>query len=614
MESPRSSLGPLAWAAGSLALLWALVSDLTPGDPIALGRTVREVTPEVGRFLGVYSLFGSLAAIALAVAIGRWLDRRPADRGTTPTPDRQWILLGVLAAVLLPTLVRVAVLRDMPLADDEGAYRFMAEVFAAGRAWVETPEPALFFDQRFLVHDGRSYAQYFPGWPALLAPFTWLGLTAWANAIFAALAVPPLFFTLRRLAGARWARVGLGLYVLSPMSVLGAATLLSHTSCVTALAWLVWWSLRATDDDASIAVHAGMAVAFSVAFAVRPLAALGVGVPFLLHGLWALRRRPDRLRALVAFAVPAAVGAAAFLGVVAAQTGSPFTTPYERYLDYSRANDFRFSLFHAEPGDGARELDFVSPKRSLAIAAAGLHRLGFDLHGWPVPALAFVALTLTSLARPGRRLLWASIGCSLISHVGVGNVGIDAFAPMHYIELGWPLLLLGVLGLADLDAGVAEHTGRIGVGWQLAVAMSLIALAVYWPTRLHAVARMAADTAVPHRAVADLGPAVVFTPDPLIRSCHPPTRGWVFGRPANDPFFRDPIVWANHLSIEADRLLVERRFPDRDGVLLAIDPECRPVLIPLDDPAAAAIPDARVTGIAEVVEALRGLDALDDGE
>ena len=68
----------------------------------------------------------------------------------------------------------------------------------------------------------------------------------------------------------------------------------------------------------------------------------------------------------------------------------------------------------------------------------------------------------------------------------------------------------------------------------------------------------------------------------------------------------DPVVWANHLSIEADRLLVERVFPDRRGFLLAIDPQCKPVLIPLDDPAAESIPDARVAGIDEVVAELRG--------
>lgn len=615
---PRSPLAPLAGGATLLALLWALVTDLTPGDPIALGRTVRAVTAEYGRFLGIYAVFGTATVVALAFAIERFLARRPGspseeDPGALDQQriDRQWILLGALLAVLVPTLLRVGVLRGMPLTDDEGAYRFMAEVFAAGRAWIESPEPRLFFDQPFLVNDGRTYAQYFPGWPALLAPFALIGLTGWANALFAAATVPPLFFTLRRLAGSTWARLGVVLFGLSPMFMIGAATLLSHTSCTAALAWLAWLTLRARDADASWRVHAGAAAAFAIAFATRPLAALGVGLPFLVYWLASIRRRPDRGRSLVAFAVPALLGATAFLGILAAQTGSPFETPYARYIDYSRENDFRFSLFQSEPGEGARELDFVSPRRSLAIAAAGLHRLGFALLGWPVPAFFVAALTLLGPRRPGpytgRRLLWASVATSFASHFAVGNVGIDAFAPMHYFEPGLPLLLLVVLGLADLAAFCRERLARPHLGPAIVAALGFVAFAVYWPARLDAVARMAADAAVPRRAAEAIEePAVVFTPDPLVVACHPPTRGWAFGRPYNDPFFRDPIVWANHLSIGADRLLVERRFPDRRGYLLAVDPECRPALVPLDDPAADSIPDARVSGIDEVILDITG--------
>jgi hypothetical protein len=59
--------------------------------------------------------------------------------------------------------------------------------------------------------------------------------------------------------------------------------------------------------------------------------------------------------------------------------------------------------------------------------------------------------------------------------------------------------------------------------------------------------------------------------------------------PPNDPDLENEVLWANHLSVARDRELM-RHFPDREGYLLRWN-GCEPVLVPIDDRAADAIPN-----------------------
>ena len=78
-------------------------------------------------------------------------------------------------------MTRVVVYQGLPILDDESAYQFAARLLAEGRVVGESPPDKLFWDRWFMVNDGSWYAQYFLGWPALLAPFEALGLPQLAN-------------------------------------------------------------------------------------------------------------------------------------------------------------------------------------------------------------------------------------------------------------------------------------------------------------------------------------------------------------------------------------------------------------------------------------------------
>lgn len=613
MGTPRRhllrGLGYCLLALFLLALLGAVSRELLSGTQLDLGRSFNAPTAGFGRYLAYWLFFGTLAALALTnglrLLLNPWAARiaevwRQGD-------DRKWLLYGTIFAALVPAMLRTFLLQGLPITDDENAYRFMAEVLAGGRVWAESPPLGLFFDNRFLVNDGKMYAHYFLGWPALMLPGLWLGIGGFITALYSALAVPPLFFVLRRLAGSAWARLGLGLYLLSPMLMVAAATELSHTACITALAWFTWCCLRAEDDDAPLGVHAGAALAFSIAFFIRPTSALGVGLPFLLRWLFSLRRLPRRraLAALLAFALPAVSLAGVFLAINAEQTGSPFVVAYQRAFEYARDNDFRFSPWPSED-EAFTEMQWLGAGYSLAVAGTALFRLNLALFGWPW-SLVFALLAGRG---PWRGTLRWSVATFFLLHALAHNVGIDTFAPMHYIELGWPLLLLTVVGLEASTRDGARLMGGSGFGrgWAhtpllFAGSLALVALVTYVPTRLGAIARIVDDVAKPYRALeeSEIHRGVIFASDPFVAYCgNPPTRGWVFARPNNDPNLKNDLLWVNHLSQEKDALLMHQLFPDRQGYVMVWDRSCRVAYFPLDQLPPGAIPDARVPGIEAV--------------
>ena len=585
--------------------------ELLGDTALDLGRSFNAPTQGLGRYLAFWLFFGGLAAVSLTRGLHLLLAPRVAALREVwaAGSDRKWLVYGTVFAVLVPAALRTFLLEGLPITDDEGAYRFMAQMVARGRSWVESPPLGLFFDNRFLVNDGKMYAHYFLGWPALMVPGIWLGLGGFVNAFYAAAAVPPLFWTARRIAGSAWARVALGLYLLSPMVMVAAATELSHTSCITALAWFGWCCLRAEDDDSRLGHHAGAALAFSIAFFIRPTSALGVGLPFLLRWAWCrwheLRRgqRGESLRRVVAFALPASALATLFLAINVDQTGSPFTVAYQRAFEYARDNDFRFSPWPGEE-QAFTEMQWVSAGYSLAVAGTAFFRLNLALFGWPISLL----FALVAGRGPIRNLLAASVVCFFALHALAHNVGIDTFAPMHYVELAWPLLLLTVAGLDRSTRWLAELRGPATTGLAatpalLAIALTVVTAAAYLPFRLGVIARIVDDVARPYEALAEaeIERGVIFASDPFVAYCaHRPTRGWVFARPNNDPWLENDVLWVNHLSQGKNRLLMERLFPDRRGYVMVWDRACRVAYLPLDQLPPGTVPDAPVEGIEAV--------------
>src|SRR5580658_775966 len=608
---------PMAAAAVALLCFRAIGTIFYRDYAIDLGMQSVPNARETNLVMAL-STFGTAGAFFLALAIARaasWAPRlHEAIRLFPASQDATWIAFVSLAAFLIPVAIRALALRDGPILDDEAGYHFGAELVASGHFTTPSPPMKLFFDRTFMINDGHLYPLYFLGWPILAAPGVWLGVAGYMNAVYSALTVPAVFFSVRRMAGSLAARAAILFFVASPMLMIGAATELSNTTCFACLAWMFASYLRAKDTE-EWWPHVGVGLFFGYAVLVRPPSAVGVGLPILVMWLVDVVRGPRALvvKRLLAFTIPALMTAVLFFGINKIQNGSYTLISYTREFQYAKEDRLRFNNWGAP---GLREhVDTLEPhyrlhfelRVALAKTAAALLRINFNLFGW-VPSLLFVPFAAGS-ARA--RLLMASVVSYCLVHLGIEAPGTDIHGPHHYVEVTLPLLLLSALGLDRSARWLRDRvptTGAEGLIWHpylfpgaLAVAFTAFAAVTYLPSRLRALVQIANDVNAPRDllAVAGVHSAVVFTPRPFTSSfafCGGGANHFVYWRPNNDPQLKNDILWVNHITLEEDHKLMTV-FPDRKGYVFYFDKQCRRVIATLDDLAPGSVPDGDVDGI-----------------
>jgi len=581
-------LGTLA-----LACLLALGSTFFGGFALDLS-TVDLPHPRQVNFLMYWSSLGAIAALALTVSLAR-LAATPRGyaslrRAWNAADDNAWIALASLLAFVIPLVVRYGVTQEASLTDDEACYLFSARLLASGRLWVASHPMREFFRHDFMVVDGRYFSQYFLGWPALLAPGVLVGRPDLVNPLLAALTVPAIAFTAKRLAGSMAARMAALIFVTSPALMVAPATLMSNTSCLCALSWLALCALRSRDDEAPLWSHATVGALAGVAFFIRPTAAASVGLPVLVWWASGVRSHPAPARALAAFAAPSLALAALFLTVNKLQTGSMTTVAYQHAARVFRESGSQLTIVWA--GDRQRYLrdaavvHFMferSATDALAWLTAGLFRFQAAVLGWPC------AWLLLPLAPRGatRRLLLAMIGLYAAVHLGVLDPGVEYFGPHHFFELALPFVLLTVMGAAALhrwSRGVgagAAGPARRAIGFAapaMVVVMASLSAGIHLPLRLVGIRRVAADARAPLEAVerANLRRAVVFAQVPF----HPPMqcyqgreRHLVLWHPLNHPDLGDTVLWVNHVDVASDQRFLAT-LPGRRGYVLHWSREC----------------------------------------
>lgn len=602
-STPAHARGAFVGAVCAVIAFYLVGAVFLGGFALELGST-NFPTLRYLIFVAFYTLLGGLAAALLALGAARyWGSEARADAFIAQwnaVSDRRFLIWTCVAALGIPLLLRFGLMRGAPLTDDEGAYRFAAELLASGRLWVASPQMKLFFDQNFIINDGRMFSAYFLGWPALLAPGVWLGAAWIVNPICSALTVPPLLRALRFFVGPAWARAGVLLFLAAPLVQIAAATELSHTSCLMALTWCLWMYLRTRGDDSSVRDHAGFALSFAIAFFIRPQSALSIGLPLLIAWGLALPRlnARERWRAALAFGIPTLILAALFMSSLWALNGSPFRVGYVRSAQYLVENDFRFTSFRAQDLSAVPGFDFTQIGPAIARTTVGMFRLNFDLFGWPS---SFAFLLLATPVFFGRaRLLWAMAGSYLLLHLFQVDWGIDTFGPVHAFELALPILILSIVGSRNLGHWLSgdQAQSREQASWRRsafspALLAALIATAwiAFVPVRLAAVRQIAAHLNVALEAPRNAGleSAVVFSPWPFAPPCGGSPKHFVNFRPVNDPDLKADVLWVNHIDIEADRRLIET-LPGRTGYVLRWTQECDVEILPLATLAPGAVP------------------------
>jgi hypothetical protein len=510
--------------------------------------------PEVA-FLLHYLLFGAIAVLLLGAAFDLAIGRRLAagfDRLATLSSRSAWSLTALVSVLVvgLVTVSRYGLLGDTAITDDENVYSFMARTFASGRLYLPSmPEPVRpFFDNHFIINDGKWYGIYFPGHPALLALGERVHLMHWIPTVSAALTVPLTFAVGRRVFGQRAGLLAVLLLALSPFFILSSATLLAHSTAGLLLMAFLYATLRVLEHPERAAWWLAAALALGLTGLTRPLSAAAFSLPWLV--LLALSFRGAAVRAWAGPGLFCLVGAAsvALLGAYhVALSGDPFTSGYHTFGRRVGLSFTQGALVAPPPYPSLFELGYT------------LARLNFWLFGWPL-SLAF--LPFVRRTREGIALLLAPAGVALLFAITTVP-SINVVGPVHYGELIAPLVLVSASGIEELTrwvrARLEASAGRI---LALPIAATLCALVLYLPLYVGSLSAMRNVARAPYDLVeaARLDRAVVF-----VRSrgaLDLPPWSWAYHTRNPSPGLDDRVLYVRDLGEERNRVLIGF-LPDR---------------------------------------------------
>jgi hypothetical protein len=412
-----SRLRALAAFASSLLLVIAFQTGATWGNDYA--PRFGAFAPSQGElaFRLAQILYVLPAALLLAFAAG-WAFpgriRAPFEGLARSRAAWAWLLAGVAFGAV--AVVRVYVLEGTEVTDDENVYAFQGWLLRHGALYARSIPPPFraFFDNQFIVNDGRWYGLYFIGHSAVLALADSLGAGRWLGPLSAGVLVLLTWAIGVRVFDRRVALVASILVAVSPFTAFLFATRLSQPTDAVALALAVYAVLRVEERPERTRWWALGALAASLAVLTRPQTA----VPFLLAllvptlvGVARGRIRPGFLAPVVGAAL-ALGGAALFLTVNLLQNGSPWRTGYQAYM-----------------AQGIPWLTPVGFGHSVRQVAEGLGHLNFWLFGWPA-SLAFIPFFER---RPFAVRLAA---CSTLVVLSYGIAAVPTVAPVGPVYYG----------------------------------------------------------------------------------------------------------------------------------------------------------------------------------
>ncbi len=479
------------------------------------------------------------------------------------------------AAMLAAWLVADRVFEQIPHLEDEFAYVWQAQVVAEGRLTLPSPPSEGRFLVPFVVdYAGQRFGKYPLGWPVMLGMGTALGVRSLVNPVLAGMAVWLSYRLSRRLAGEVVGLLAALLTLLSPFFLVNSGSLLSHPlglalSGAFALGWIEAFVARRTARGASLALAAG---AFSLGLLVltRPLTAVGVGLPFALHGLVLLVRggRADRRRLLLFAGIAAGIASLQLLWQYAA-TGDPLLNLYTLWWPYDKVG------FGEGIGRYGHTLQLARTNTEFSLWVGWR-----DLFGWGAFSWIFLPFGIWAVRKNLGGILAGSMIFSLVAVYLAYWIGSWLFGPRYYFEGLHSLTFLSAAGIAQLGGWLPGGAGPARrLGWSklrplavTAVVSFLIALNLvfYLPLRLQSMRHLygiSASRLKPFEAAQAQGltPALIVT--------HP--QHWTeYGNllPLVDPLLESPFV------------VTFSRGPESDKVIRALFPERRTYHYYFDEP------------------------------
>jgi len=489
------------------------------------------------------------AAILMSAAAAMLAGPRILAKFERLAPPPWWpVLLGAWV-LLASAAIRLFVLHRTGVTDDENVYEFQARLIETGRLYASSlPLPLrAFFDNQYIVNDGRWYGSYFVGHPAVLALGSRVGLLDWVGPIEAAATALTAVGTARRVFGGRAALISGILLALSPLFLCVSATHLSQPTSALFLTAFLYSVVRIRETPTHSRWWALAASAISLAALTRPQTAVAFFASGVLLLLWDIGRgriRPGLRPLAVAMGV-GSLGLGAFLWVNAARSGHPLRTGYAAYMAQGHPWSIPFGF-----------------GRSVGQVEQGLNHLNFWLFGWPI-SLAFAPFfrrTAASLQLAGAFL------ATLILYAVSGIPAVAPVGPVYYAEC---VPVLAMLSASGIETTVEWARAKLGGSGAAALAMlpatlALTGLVTFWPVEWRSMEAMATLTRAPDRLVEERGlqNVVIFVSasqgvgELLPGSVFPPGT-WAYFHRNPDPDLNDPVLFVRDLGPSLDRTLLQ---------------------------------------------------------
>jgi hypothetical protein len=412
----------------------------------------------------LFAVLGRSAPIAeslrrIGSRLSEALDRHPL----------RYDLAAAIVCFIAYVIVAQSVLAAKPLLIDEIVQVLQARSYAAGQLSTPTDSARAFFSVLHVVDIGdRTYSQFPPGWPAMLALAS-LARAEWlAGPVCGGVAVFVFARLIRRVfpASPRTAFFGALLLGLAPLSVFQFASHMSHGPVVMWLLIATLFLARMFDPASRAGIGNGAAagLAAGMAFAVRPLDAVAFIVPaavWILVG--AARERSVRLPALAA-AVTALLPLCAVLWVNASTTGIATQFGYSALWGSSHGLGF-----HAAPWGDAH-----TPARGLELLSIYVTRLNSYLFETPFPSL-LPAIAVLCLA-PRLTAIERFLAAAVMIHAGLYFAyWHDGFYLGPRFVVPWiPLIaLLSVRFVHSASSSRVSQRGRLALAGAGAAAVIL---------------------------------------------------------------------------------------------------------------------------------------------
>jgi len=472
----------------------------------------------------------------------------------------------VLSLVCLMALIAILVLirfvfQDTYVTDDENAYIFQARILERGKVLAPAPPVEKSFSNFFIITKGAYTGKYTLVHPAILAFSHVITKSFHTLPVLLSLATILLFyFTGSELYNRQIGLLASILLAVSPLFLFNSATFLSHPGTLFFLSLFMYGFIVGKRRGSWFyGLLSGMAV--GAAFNIRPLTAIGFGLPFALYLAWRMTRSPSKS---AGFFLSCFAG---FLVLVL------FTLWYNRLVS---GNPLVFPFNVHDPnerigfGKMLHGLHYThTPLKGLQNLLVSLGRYNLWLFGIPCSFLFLWPLLAKGRWWRGDYWCFAVIASFFLAYIFYYSPGVPETGPIYYFELLLPLCLLSARGLVNLHKIFQSNETAPWLKMFVPVFFSvsiLLGIATFHQEKaLHMIA-MTDRLKEPYDLVEERAwkPALVF-----IRSL--PRVGWVFGYRNTDPWLEAPILYCKSLGEEKNREVM-LNFPGREYYILSYNP------------------------------------------